>query len=118
MGQGNGIVDYLSAGLRAAGMRQAAIANNIANVNTPGYRRYEVKFEELLAEAMGSSGRGGPGGIEPLLVQADSAPDAGGGAVDMDHEVGELLKNSGTYKVYVRLLTKMYQQMELAMQEP
>ena len=35
--------------------RQKVIANNIANVNTPGYHRREVKFEEQLSEALDNS---------------------------------------------------------------
>ncbi len=34
--------------LDLAGARQKAISSNIANVNTPGYVRHEVNFEEYL----------------------------------------------------------------------
>jgi flagellar basal-body rod protein FlgB len=39
----------------AAMLRAKAISNNIANVNTPGYRRVEIKFEEQLREALDKS---------------------------------------------------------------
>ena len=39
----------------AAMLRANVISNNIANVNTPGYRRVEVKFEEQLREALDKS---------------------------------------------------------------
>lgn len=35
--------------MTAAGIRQEVIANNIANVNTPNFRKSNVEFEELLA---------------------------------------------------------------------
>ena len=35
--------------MAAATIRQEVIANNIANVNTPNYRKSVVEFEELLA---------------------------------------------------------------------
>ena len=35
--------------MTAASIRQEVIAHNIANVNTPNYRRSAVEFEELLA---------------------------------------------------------------------
>ena len=38
--------------LDANAMRGRAIAQNIANVQTPGYRRVEVNFEEQVQEAM------------------------------------------------------------------
>lgn len=39
----------LAQALDAASLRQRAIAHNLANVETPGFRRFEVVFEELLA---------------------------------------------------------------------
>jgi len=36
--------------------QQQAIANNIANVNTPGYQATEVTFASSLAAAMGTGG--------------------------------------------------------------
>ena len=50
------ILDYLEAGIRAEGVRQQTIANNVANMGTPGFRRSDVRFEELLAKAMKAGG--------------------------------------------------------------
>ena len=41
--------NYLSRAMTAASMRQEVVANNIANVNTPNYRKKNVEFEDLLA---------------------------------------------------------------------
>lgn len=41
--------NYLPRAMTAASIRQEVIANNIANVNTPNYRKSTVEFEELLA---------------------------------------------------------------------
>lgn len=41
--------DYLSRGMAAASLRQEVISHNIANVNTPNYRKTVVEFEDLLA---------------------------------------------------------------------
>jgi flagellar basal-body rod protein FlgB len=51
-----GIVELLQAGLKAETMRQQAMANNVANIQTPGYRRLDVQFEKLLAKAIESGG--------------------------------------------------------------
>jgi flagellar basal-body rod protein FlgB len=45
-------VDILQKGLSAAWTRNAVIRNNIANVETPGYKAYDVQFESLMAEAL------------------------------------------------------------------
>ena len=41
--------NYLPRGMTAASIRQETIANNIANVNTPNFRKKNVEFEDLLA---------------------------------------------------------------------
>lgn len=52
------IYDYINVLDKAADaswMRQEAISNNIANVNTPGYKRQDVSFEDSLQEAISNS---------------------------------------------------------------
>lgn len=39
----------------ASWLRNEAISNNIANVDTPGYTRQDVAFESVLKEALGMS---------------------------------------------------------------
>lgn len=39
----------------ASWLRNEAISNNIANVDTPGYKRQDVEFESVLKEALGLS---------------------------------------------------------------
>lgn len=45
-------VNVLDKAADASWMRQEAISNNIANVNTPGYKRQDVAFEDSLQEAI------------------------------------------------------------------
>ncbi len=42
----------LEKGLDAYSDRAKALANNIANVNTPHYKRQDIQFEEILEEAL------------------------------------------------------------------
>lgn len=48
-------VNVLDKAADASWMRQEAISNNIANVNTPGYKRQDVAFEDRLQEAISNS---------------------------------------------------------------
>ena len=43
-------IDYLQRGMAAANLRQEVISNNVANVNTPRFKKSDVVFEELLAK--------------------------------------------------------------------
>ena len=42
----------LSSALDGLALRQRTIANNIANVNTPGYQAQRVSFEDALAQSV------------------------------------------------------------------
>lgn len=48
-------VNVLDKAADAAWMRNTAIANNIANATTPGYKRQDVAFESELKKALGRS---------------------------------------------------------------
>ncbi len=114
MGSQPNVVSLLEAGIQAASMRQSAIANNIANLETPNYRRFDVKFEDVLANAI--DGPGDAASVEPELTRPRETPvDSKGNDVNMEMEIGNLIKNAGRYKAYIRLLNKTYRQMEMAM---
>ncbi|WP_163193239.1 flagellar basal body rod protein FlgB [Clostridium thermarum] len=46
------VYDLVKKGLDAASLRSKVISNNIANVNTKGYKRYYVTFEDTLKDTM------------------------------------------------------------------
>lgn len=46
------VYNLLKKGLDASSLRSRAISNNIANINTKGYKRQYVSFEESLKENM------------------------------------------------------------------
>jgi len=115
MAKTNNILDLLDAGIQAENLRQKAIANNIANLETPGYRRVDVKFEQLLAKALNSVGRIDLNQIEPELYQPMQSPvKSNGNDVTLEAEVGEMVKNSLRHKTYIRLLISKLKQIELA----
>ncbi len=46
------LMNVLEKALDGSSQRHVAITNNIANANTPGYKRVEVSFQEALQEAL------------------------------------------------------------------
>ena len=48
-------INVLDRAADAAWQRNEAISNNIANVDTPGYKRQEVAFESVLQQALGNN---------------------------------------------------------------
>lgn len=103
-------MDALEKGLAALALRQRVIADNIANVNTPGFKRSEVSFAKELAEyleAVEAAEKGGPAVMKPsfrprvarvegLTMRLD------GNNVDIDQEMTRLAENSLLYEAAAR----------------
>lgn len=79
----------LSSALDGLAARQRAIADNIANVNTPNYRAKVVSFEDALASSVAA----GSGAAAPTVSLSTDATDQNGNNVHLDQET---LNNVGT----------------------
>lgn len=67
--------DLLKKSLDAYALRQKAIASNVANIDTPGYKRIEVPFEEQLQKAQSmQSVRADINEIQPKFQELDEKP--------------------------------------------
>jgi flagellar basal-body rod protein FlgB len=112
----NNIIDVIDAGIRAEGLRQKVIAGNVANLETPGFRRSDIHFKDLLAKALDAAGDTDLAEVEAEVFQPNNTPiKSNGNNVSLEVEVGEMVKNTLRHKTYIRLLQKKYAQMELAM---
>jgi flagellar basal-body rod protein FlgB len=109
------IVGLLEAGIRAEETRQRTIASNIANLETPGYRRLDVRFEELLAKALRSRHAANVGDAKPEVFEPPGTTvKANGNNVDMETEIGALVKNAMRQTAFIRLLHQKFTQIENA----
>ncbi|MCE5339729.1 MAG: flagellar basal body rod protein FlgB [Planctomycetaceae bacterium] len=113
----NEIFDVIGAGINAEALRQKTIANNVANLQTPGYRRLDVKFQDVLAKALESKDENiDLNEVSPEVFQANETPvKSNGNDVNLEMEVGQMVKNSLRYKALVMMLDKKYQQIDQAM---
>lgn len=50
------VLTVLEKGLNASSLRQKVLADNVANVDTPGFKRSDVDFQRALDVALGSGG--------------------------------------------------------------
>jgi flagellar basal-body rod protein FlgB len=92
--------------LETAEAKQTALASNIANVETPGYKRVEVSrtFTDQLKKVL--AGAPTPaGGMHPAIVQDTTAPSvrADGNTVQLDRELMEMSKNAADYETLTQL---------------
>ena len=86
--------DRLARALDVAALRHEVIANNIANANTPGYKRKVVEFQKELARACDSPG---PVGIN--IIEAGDPPGKDGNNVRFEGELALLQKNALYYNM-------------------
>jgi flagellar basal-body rod protein FlgB len=92
--------------LDVAQMRHRVIAQNVANVNTPGYRRLDIDFRGALAHAL-APGAPEAGTVQPqakIILAPGGAERLDGNNVDMDYEVGQLQKNTLLYRISAQVL--------------
>jgi flagellar basal-body rod protein FlgB len=82
--------------IAGASQRHNALAANIANASTPGYRRVDVDFHGALAAALGSSDAKHAVESTGFTTQADSigVTQADGNSIDIDNESAKLAANA------------------------
>jgi flagellar basal-body rod protein FlgB len=107
--------DMLSRLIDTAALRHRVIANNLANVNTPGFQRKEVSFEEAFAREMQRGGPSRAAEVQPRVVESQGgAVRQDGNSVDLDKEMGDLNKNALLFNAAVQLLIGEIAGMKLA----
>lgn len=107
--------------LNGLSVRQKTIGNNLSNVDTPGFKASEVRFEEQLQSAISraqaspgitlaaahprhiATGPGDVEGIKPQLVRQNSTARVDGNSVDIDKEMVELAQTAISYNALVQL---------------
>ena len=106
--------------LDVSSVKHKVIANNIANVNTPGYKKMGVSFSDQLEKALNESSMNKFDTLQPKIVisKEDTSETArnDGNNVDMDKEVSSLVKNTLTYSIYTQLLAKKYEGIKSAIE--
>lgn len=112
--------DMLSRLADVSMLRQRVIANNVANVNTPGYRSQRVDFEDVLTEQLDRSRDTVQPRLDASRLKAELVEDTSnivrvdGNSVNINKEMGRLSKNKLLYQTYMQLLTTKVAQMRLA----
>lgn len=122
----------LEKALDAAWLKNEAINNNMANVNTPGYKKSTVRFEEQLAGAASQFAIGSSKKDPKFLpigndVRSIPAPEViqnpftstreDDNNVDMDVEMAELAKNTIKYNALITQISKQFSSIKNVIRE-
>jgi flagellar basal-body rod protein FlgB len=115
-------VKALGLALDAAGLRQQAIAANIANANTEGYAPLTVDFEQQIAHArnaLQTAGRLDMASLAQVNPRVTPAVDGTGLPVriQLDAEVAKLSQNAVHYQALIKGLNRHYQLMSSAVSD-
>lgn len=106
----------LERSLEAASLRQQTLANNIANANTPGFKRSRVEFEQHLAVALKTGDD--PATVQARLIQervSEGRPD--GNNVDIEFEMTRLAENQIWHAALTRQITEHFARLRTAIHE-
>lgn len=97
--------------LDGAAMRQKALANNIANAETPGFTRQEVSFEAQLQAIVDDQTIDSQTCMDELAgLSIDPHDDTksprneNGNNVSLEHEMSEMAKNTLQYEAAAQML--------------
>jgi len=128
-------MDLLQRGLFASWTRNAVIRNNIANVETPGFKASDVDFETLMERTItGTSGFVGTkthekhidigsgfsdlASIGPVIVKRDdTSMRMDGNNVDIESENVKLAQNSLYYNALLEKLNSEIRRLRMAITE-
>jgi flagellar basal-body rod protein FlgB len=126
------VVNSLERGLDASSLRQRVLSNNLANVETPHYKRSEVSFEERLKETLSSqshlslttthsvhrSNNKQTSQLVPeVYTDKKSQMRNDGNNVDVDSEMAKLAINSIQYNTLIQQWGSYYSRLRNAINE-
>ena len=124
-------VNVLEKGIGATWLRNEVISNNIANIDTPGFKTSEVEFENIMAAAIGNDSKGlklsvtnenhipvKPGELSEINAEVVTDNSSSFGLnennVDIEHEMAELAKNSIEYYTLVSKINSEFRKLDSA----
>lgn len=114
-------INVLEKASDASWTRNSVISNNIANVDTPGYKRKDIRFEEYLQGAVS-----GGSSLDDNIADADldsltgttytdyasSSYRIDGNNVDIDTENAELAKNQIKYYTMLDSISQEFKRIQ------
>ena len=121
-----GSAPLLEQTLRFTVARHRLIAENVVNVDTPGYQQKDLsveKFQALMQDRVDQRREAGPGGVSFDDVAGElETPQRGilfhdGNNRSMEQLMADQAKNAMMHNLCVELLRKQFQALELALKE-
>jgi len=114
-------IDFTGKALDGSWLKNEAISNNIANVNTPNFKRDVVDFESVLEDFLQNSKANISSKINTMDFQkvkdTSTSFRLDGNNVDLDQEMAELAKNQLYYTSIITQLNSKISRMKSAIRD-
>lgn len=125
-------INTLEKSMNACWLKNETISNNIANVNTPNFKRSVVKFESVLAQNLSNDYNGSelthekhiPVGsvnindVNPIITKDTSSKyRKDGNNVNIDVEMADLSKNSMEYYMLKEMVAGNFRKLKLVIKD-
>lgn len=122
----------LEKALDASWLRNEAISQNVANVDTPGYKKKTVSFEEYLNQSSDNSVKGirtdnrhipiGENNVDDIEIKVSEDNKSlsmrlDGNNVDIDSEMSELAKNNLKYNTLIQSMNAQFKRIKSVISE-
>ena len=107
-------LDAIYSALRGLALRQRTVADNIANVNTPGYTAQRVSFEGSLRGALAI---GNPSLATPDVVASTDPAGVDGNNVNLDDETVSLVQTGLQYQTMLEAMNAKFRLLRDSMKE-
>lgn len=129
---GNRAITVLERSLDASSLRNKVISNNISNIDTPGFKRTEVSFEQTLQEALAGDtltgrrtderhipiGKDNLSDVRPsLFTDKSTSMRLDGNNVDIDAEMTGLATNQIQYNALTQQINQKFGLLKYAISE-
>ena len=98
------MMEFNANALRLRSERQAVLASNIANADTPNYKAVDFDFTRALADANAASSKGAVADKPQLLYRQPAQAALDGNSVEMDAERAQFVDNTVRYEAALRFL--------------
>jgi flagellar basal-body rod protein FlgB len=95
----------LHSALRGLSTRQRVIADNVANIQTPGFRAGRVDFESALGEALTT---GASAEVTPASTRSNAPTRLDGNNVNLDEETMAMLDTTMRYELTTRAMSEKF----------
>ncbi len=121
-------IDIQRRALDASWLRQSVLSNNIANVNTPGYKRRDVDFDALLSDYIDGRSTtmtrthsrhfntgGDLGALSPVVqTSRNTSYRLDGNNVNIDVEMAQQAANSIKYNAMTKQVNSQFSRLKSA----